>query len=159
MNKLYIEREVVEQSPCEYCGAPLPKGVDKKTRRIRSAHFGIHTAGRAALNEARKGWLPSAESVNALPVPVRDYIHALETRCDPAGLVAENTILKDTCEGLQKMYRRVVDEGVPLTVGQYEVSRPVGGRVYIRHSDSGEGGSFREEVFAAWVDKFYKENF
>jgi hypothetical protein len=25
--------------PCEYCGADLPEGVDKSTRRIRSFHF------------------------------------------------------------------------------------------------------------------------
>lgn len=25
--------------PCEYCGADLPHGVDKATRRIRSFHF------------------------------------------------------------------------------------------------------------------------
>lgn len=25
--------------PCEYCGIPLPLGVDKGTRRVRSSHF------------------------------------------------------------------------------------------------------------------------
>lgn len=25
--------------PCEYCGADLPLGIDKHTRRIRSHHF------------------------------------------------------------------------------------------------------------------------
>ena len=25
--------------PCEYCGAPLPLGVDKGTRRVRTSHF------------------------------------------------------------------------------------------------------------------------
>ncbi len=25
--------------PCEYCGTALPLGVDKRTRRIRTAHF------------------------------------------------------------------------------------------------------------------------
>ena len=25
--------------PCEYCGADLPLGVDKSTRRVRSFHF------------------------------------------------------------------------------------------------------------------------
>ena len=25
--------------PCEYCGHPLPQGVDKRTRQIRSHHF------------------------------------------------------------------------------------------------------------------------
>ena len=25
--------------PCEYCGHPLPQGVDKRTRQVRSHHF------------------------------------------------------------------------------------------------------------------------
>jgi hypothetical protein len=29
----------MDNSPCEYCGAALPFGVDKLTRRIRSHHF------------------------------------------------------------------------------------------------------------------------
>jgi hypothetical protein len=29
----------MSNSPCEYCGTALPLGVDKRTRRIRSAHF------------------------------------------------------------------------------------------------------------------------
>lgn len=31
---------------------------------------------------------PSPEYINALPIKVREYIHALQTRCDPAGDVA-----------------------------------------------------------------------
>jgi hypothetical protein len=34
------------QFDCEYCGAALPKGVNKNTRRIRSAHFMRHAAER-----------------------------------------------------------------------------------------------------------------
>ena len=33
-------------SPCEYCGEDLPLGVDKRTRRLRSAHFALHTKER-----------------------------------------------------------------------------------------------------------------
>ena len=29
----------MDNSPCEYCGAALPFGVDKPTRRVRSHHF------------------------------------------------------------------------------------------------------------------------
>jgi len=28
-----------DKTKCEYCAAPLPLGVDVKTRRIRTAHF------------------------------------------------------------------------------------------------------------------------
>lgn len=35
-----------KQFDCEYCGAALPKGVDKNTRRMRSAHFMCHAAER-----------------------------------------------------------------------------------------------------------------
>lgn len=27
------------KKPCEYCGADLPLGVDRETRRVRSHHF------------------------------------------------------------------------------------------------------------------------
>jgi hypothetical protein len=40
-------------------------------------------------------WTPTPANVNALPEPIRKYIHDLETLCDPAGIVAENTLLKD----------------------------------------------------------------
>lgn len=42
-------------------------------------------------------WLPTAANINALPAPLRAFIHELETvaQCDPAGLVAENIILRD----------------------------------------------------------------
>ncbi len=33
------------------------------------------------------GWTPTAENINALPSSLRQYIHDLETRCDPAGEV------------------------------------------------------------------------
>lgn len=40
---------------CEYCGAALPKGVDKSTRRIRSAHFARHPAERKQEYESALG--------------------------------------------------------------------------------------------------------
>lgn len=52
-------------------------------------------------------WMPTAESVNALPDPLRRYIHELETVCDPAGdvrelyrLKIENKMLRQECERL-----------------------------------------------------------
>lgn len=49
-----------------------------------------------------ESWFPTAKSINALPEPIRKYIHDIETNCDPAGIVQENTILKDTIKALQK---------------------------------------------------------
>lgn len=46
--------------------------------------------------------MTSAE-INALPRPVRDYIHALETNCDPAGLVRANESLREQVHALTKM--------------------------------------------------------
>ena len=48
-------------------------------------------------------WLPTPESVNALPEPLRKYIHDLEALCDPAGIVAENTFLRDQVAGVQAL--------------------------------------------------------
>ena len=38
---------------------------------------------------------PTAEQINALPDGLRTYIHALETRCDPAGEVRELVVARD----------------------------------------------------------------
>ena len=53
-------------------------------------------AGRMPV-DVTPGWNPTPDAINALPDPVRKYIHDLETRCDPAGIVAENTLLRDRC--------------------------------------------------------------
>jgi len=46
---------------------------------------------------------PTSEQVNNLPEPLRKYIHDLETRCDPAGDVAELTLTRDqiACAGIE----------------------------------------------------------
>jgi hypothetical protein len=48
-----------------------------------------------------KGWLPEAEHINAFPQPVRKYVHDLVANADPAGMVAENTLLRDTVAALE----------------------------------------------------------
>jgi hypothetical protein len=52
-------------------------------------------------------WTPTPENVNALPEPLRRYIHDLQTVCDPAGDVrelfrvkAENKMLRWECARL-----------------------------------------------------------
>jgi hypothetical protein len=46
------------------------------------------------------GWLPTPDSVNALPEPLRRYIHDLIANCDPGDLVRENTFLKQQVDEL-----------------------------------------------------------
>jgi len=55
----------------------------------------------AALAALGNGWLPTSDAINALPEGVRRFVHDLETRCDPAGIVAENTVLHDQASQLQ----------------------------------------------------------
>ena len=54
-------------------------------------------------------WIPTPANINALPEPLRGYIHDLETVCDPAGdmrelfrLQTENRMLRWECERLAK---------------------------------------------------------
>lgn len=46
-------------------------------------------------------WIPSAVNVNALPKPLRRYIHSIEV-LDPQYLVQHNTVLRDQVRGLEK---------------------------------------------------------
>jgi hypothetical protein len=51
-------------------------------------------------------WLPTSKNINALPDPLRQFIHDLETLCDPAGIVRENILMKQENE----MLRRLMEE-------------------------------------------------
>jgi hypothetical protein len=60
--------------PCEYCGADLPLGVDKGTRRVRSFHF--------ASCEKRPKTTPPSMDIEAQ----RDaLLEALQDLCDTLG--------------------------------------------------------------------------
>lgn len=41
------------------------------------------------------GWLPTSENINNLPVGVKNFVHDLESICDPADMVIENALLRD----------------------------------------------------------------
>ena len=56
------------------------------------------------------GWLPTPDNINALPGPVRKYVCRIETLCDPAGMVAENMLLKDQTRQLDAMIKRLKNE-------------------------------------------------
>lgn len=40
-------------------------------------------------------WTPTADNVNALPEPLRRYISALETECDPSGTIRSEVHMRD----------------------------------------------------------------
>ena len=50
-------------------------------------------------------FVPDAAHINALPEPLRRYIHDLESTCDPAGDMQRIAFLKDQCGGLQVKLR------------------------------------------------------
>lgn len=57
-------------------------------------------------------WRPTTANVNALPMPLRDYIHKLETHWDPAHTLQQVAALSDqvaelqAAEAVQKAFRR-----------------------------------------------------
>lgn len=57
-------------------------------------------------------WIPSAEAINALPLPLRTYIMKLETMADPAGLVQENYELRQQVRAVEAMVERLRASGV-----------------------------------------------
>jgi hypothetical protein len=49
-------------------------------------------------------FVPDPDHINALPGPLREYIHDLATRADPAGDVAEIAMLKKNNGALGRVY-------------------------------------------------------
>ncbi len=60
--------------------------------------------------EIDDNWLPTSANINALPAPLRQYIHDLEINCDPSFIISQNIFLRDQCQGLQIMYRKAADQ-------------------------------------------------
>jgi hypothetical protein len=55
-------------------------------------------------------WTPTSENINALPDPIRKYIHDLHTNCDPAGMVRENVLLREEVKRLAALVQELSDE-------------------------------------------------
>ncbi len=47
-----------------------------------------------------ENFLPTAENINALPEGIRNYVHLLETRCDPAGDVQALILARENVAAL-----------------------------------------------------------
>jgi len=57
--------------------------------------------------EIEDDWTPTAANINALPLPLRRFIHDLETMADPAGLVQENYELRAQVKAVKAMVERL----------------------------------------------------
>ena len=60
-------------------------------------------------------FVPDADHINALPGPLRRFIHDLETRADPAGDVAEIALLKENNRGLWVRNQELESQVPPQT--------------------------------------------
>jgi len=49
-------------------------------------------------------WMPTEENLNALPDPLRRYIHYVHTNIDPAGTMRENFRLRHENAALRRAY-------------------------------------------------------
>lgn len=49
-----------------------------------------------------RDWRPTPRRLNRLPMPLRQFMHALMTDCDPAGTIRENVLLKDENYALRR---------------------------------------------------------
>jgi hypothetical protein len=58
------------------------------------------------LDDEASEWLPTADNVNALPEPIRRYIHDIIS-CEPGYMVEENIILRQQVDGLTVMSMRL----------------------------------------------------
>jgi len=52
-------------------------------------------------------WTPTPDNVNRLPEKICEYVHDLVTMSDPAGIIAENVLLRDEL----RMIRKKLEEG------------------------------------------------
>lgn len=75
--------------------------ADSGSAAVREVSERHPRPGRQSRTGAVNNWRITAEAVNKLPEPVRQYITQLETLCDPSGMVREITQLKDVIRELE----------------------------------------------------------
>lgn len=89
----------------EICAAPFPNECCATEEHCigRAANYPLTATELAALRASDRvlqstipaDWQPTATNINALPEPLRKYIHALETDCDPAGTIRSEVLLRE----------------------------------------------------------------
>lgn len=55
-------------------------------------------------------WTPTSENINALPLPIRRYIHDLTTNADPAGTIAEAACQRENALALTRRVKELEEE-------------------------------------------------
>ena len=96
----------------ECCGCIVAEafnspGESKMTLRCNECGLAVGTINTGILNDLvtlalateMDKFVPDPDHINALPGPLRKYVHDLETRADPAGDVAETAMLKENNAG------------------------------------------------------------
>lgn len=73
-------------------------------------------------------WIPTADAINALPEPLRRYIHDIETRCDPAGDIRELTLARDTIRYLEAQLREANEVIDRFRDGYAQIDEMIGPR-------------------------------
>ena len=58
-----------------------------------------------------EGWQPSGENINALPLPLRAFIHELKTLCAAADLVQEVACLREEAFCLRRAIAELKGSG------------------------------------------------
>lgn len=56
------------------------------------------------LDKLKFNWLPTPDNVNSLPEGLRQYVHDIETNADPASMVQELTLAKDTIKSMEQWF-------------------------------------------------------
>lgn len=81
-------------------------------------------------------WQPTPDNINALPDGVREFVHDLQTRCDPAGEIARCRLAEDENRMLRAALAKILEHAP-----ESEPTRPEYGGNY---DDEYSAGSDRE---------------
>lgn len=90
-----------------------------------------------------RDWLPTPENINALPEPIRKHIHDLVANCDPAGMVQENALLRDTCKSLELMLQEL-----PEITGEWADKKML--KIYLLLKEAQ-----KEDLISPVTDRYY----
>lgn len=91
-----------------------------------------------------ENFVPTLEAVNRLPTGIRQYVHDLQTRCDPSGDVQELTLARDTCRALELRVEELEAENARLL----SIMPPTAGAADPRFVGQGDWAVFAEKVVA-----------
>ena len=101
----WIQKEFRANRICKVCNVKWPCSAVKVEALMRAVvnarkdrDSWIETAGEISDRDSRK--FGQIEELEAGIVERDAYIHCLETNCDPAGMVRENALMRDTLKAL-----------------------------------------------------------